>query len=165
MRHMIATEDTAMEIDVQDTCDLEADDEEKRLAKDASWCSLFTFTSKRDTLPLLLALTFSVAAGIVAPALAIFLGKIFDLFTNFGAGEISGADLLNKISAYATILAGLGIASGLLHAGYYMLWLVFGELQAKHVRERLFHGILEKDMGWYDMLTGGIDTFVSRLQT
>lgn len=162
---MTATKDTAMEMEIEDTCDLEADDEQKGLAKHASWRSLFNFTSKRDTIPLLLALISSIAAGIVAPALAMILGNIFDLFTNFGAGEIRGTDLLNQISAYAVVLAGLGIASGLLHASYYMFWLVFGELQAKHVRERLFHDMLEKDMSWYDMRTGGIDTLVSRLQT
>lgn len=164
MRQLVATEDTAMEIDVDDAGDLEADNEAINLSKHAKWRALFIFISKRDTIPLLLALIFSIAAGIIAPALAIFLGKIFDLFTNFG-GEISGSDLVNKVSAYAIILAGLGTASGLLHAGYFMLWLVFGELQAKHVRERLFDGMLEKDMGWYDTRTDGIDTLVSRLQT
>lgn len=162
---MITSKDTAMEIEIEDTCDLEADDERKGLAKHASWRSLFNFTSKRDAIPLLLALIFSVAAGIVSPALAMILGNIFGLFTNFGAGEIRGTELLNQVFAYAIILAGLGIASGLLHASYYMFWLVFGELQAKHVRERLFHDMLEKDMSWYDMRTGGIDTLVSRLQT
>ena len=162
---MIATEDTTMDIDVEYACDLEADDEEENLAKHASWRSLFNFTSKKDTIPFLLALLFSVAAGIIAPALAILLGNIFDLFTNFGAGEISGSDLLKKVSTYAVILAGLGTASGLLHASYFMLWLMFGELQAKHVRERLFAGMLEKDMGWYDMRADGVDTLISRLQT
>ena len=162
---MIVTSDITMEIDVEDTCDLVTNAEERSLAKYASWRSLFNFASKRDTVPFFLALNFSAAAGIVAPALAIFLGKIFNLFTNFGAGEISGSNLLNKVSAYAIILAGLGTASGLIHASYFMVWLVFGELQARHVRQRLFDGMLEKDMGWYDMRTDGIDTLVSRLQT
>ncbi|KAF6231907.1 hypothetical protein HO173_009744 [Letharia columbiana] len=154
-----------MQIDVECPDDLEADDEENNFAKHASWRSLFNFTSKWDTPPLLLALIFSIAAGIIAPALAVFLGKIFDLFTNFGAGEISGSDLLKKVSANAIVLVALGTASGLLHAGYFTVWLVFGELQAKHVREMLFDSMLEKDMGWYDMRTDGIDTLVSRLQT
>ena len=165
MYHIIATEDTAMEIDIEPPGDLEASEEESNLAKHASWRSLFNFTSKIDILPLILALNLSIAAGIVTPVLAIFLGKIFDLFTNFGAGEISGPDLVKKVSRNAIVLAGLGTASGLLHASYFMLWLVFGELQAKHVRERLFDGMLEKDMGWYDMRIDGIDTLVSRLQT
>lgn len=161
---MIATEDTVMEIDVDHPGHLEADDEEIELAKHPSWRSLFNFTSKRDTIPLFLAFIFSIAAGIIAPALAIFLGQIFDPFTSFGAGEISGSDLVKKVSTYAIILVGLGTASGLLHTGYFMLWLVFGELQAKHMRERVFGGMLEKGMGWYDMRTDGIDTLVSRLQ-
>ena len=112
-----------------------------------------------------MALFFSIAAGIVAPALAIFLGKIFDLFTNFGAGEISELDLVKDVSTYAIVLAGLGTASGLLLGGYFMLWLVFGELQAKGVREKLFEGMIDKSMGWYDMQKDGIDTLVSRTQT
>ena len=162
---MIATECIAMEIDIDHPGDLEVDVEENDSAKHASWRSLFNFTTNRDTIPLLFAIIFSIAAGIITPALAVFLGKIFNLFTGFGAGEISGSDLVKKVSRYATVLAGLGTASGLLHAGYFMLWLVFGELQAKHVRKRLFDGMLEKDMGWYDMRTDGIDTMVSRLQT
>ena len=154
-----------MEINVEDACDLEAEEEEENLAERASWRSLFNFTSKKDTIPLLLALTSSVAAGVVAPALAVFLGNIFDLFTNSGAGEISGTILLKKVSLHAIILAGLGTASGFLHASYFMLWLVFGELQGKHTRERLFDCLLEKDMGWFDMRTDGIDTLLSRSQT
>ena len=162
---MIAYEYTAMEIDVDLSRDIETDEEESNVAKHTSWRSLFNFTSTTDALPLLLGLILSISAGIVNPTLAIFLGKIFDLFTKFGAGEISGPDLVEKISTNTIVLAGLGTASGLLHAGYFMLWLVFGELQAKHVRERLFDGMLEKDMGWFDMRTDGIDTLVSRLQS
>ena len=162
---MIPTEDIAMEINVEDACDLEAEEEEENLAERASWRSLFNFTSKKDTIPFFLALTASVAAGIVAPALAVFLGSIFDLFTNSRTGEISGTILLKKVSMYTIILAGLGTASGFLHASYFMLWLVFGELQGKHARERLFDCLLEKDMGWFDMRTDGIDTLLSRSQT
>ena len=162
---MIPIEDIAMEINVEDACDLEAEEEEENLVEHASWRSLFNFTSKKDTIPFFLALTASIAAGIVAPALAVFLGSIFDLFTNSGAGEISGTILLKKVSMYTIILAGLGTASGFLHASYFMLWLVFGELQGKHARERLFDCLLEKDMGWFDMRTDGIDTLLSRSQT
>ena len=150
---------------MEDAYDLETEEEEDILAERASWRSLFIFTSKRDTIPFLLALTSSMAAGIIAPTLAVFLGSIFNLFTNSGAGEISGTILLRKVSTNAVILAGLGIASGFLHASYFMLWLVFGELQGKHARERLFDCLLEKDIGWFDMRTDGIDTLLSRSQT
>ena len=154
-----------MEINVEDACDLEAEEEEEDLAERAHWHFLFNFTSKRDSIPFLLALTSSVAAGIIAPILAVFLGHIFDLFTNSGAGEISGNILLRKVSMNAVILAVLGTASGFLHASYFMLWLIFGELQGKHARERLFDCLVEKDMGWFDMRTEGIDTLLSRSQT
>lgn len=155
-----------MDIDVerlgdQGLGDNDSNDQESH----ASWRSLNNFTDKAHIIPLILALILSVASGVVVPALAIFLGKIFDVFTSFGAGEISGPDLVKKVSTYGIALAGLGSASGLLHAGYFMLWLVFGELQAKSAREKLFDAMLEKDMAWYDMRKAGIDTLISRMQT
>jgi ATP-binding cassette subfamily B (MDR/TAP) protein 1 len=69
------------------------------------------------------------------------------------------------VSLDALALVGLGSASWLLNGGYFMLWLAFGELQAKSVREKLFDGMLEKDMEWYDMRKNGIGALVPRFQT
>jgi len=161
---MSATEKTTMESDVHHTNDAEDGDGTKHQAEHASWRALFNFTSKAHTFPLSLALVLSVVSGIVIPALAVFLGKVFDLFTQYGAGELSGPDLVHRVSRYGLYLVGLGCASGVLNAFYFMLWLVFGELQAKAVREKLFDGMLEKEMEWYDMRKAGIDTLISRLQ-
>ena len=144
--------------------DLEASGNEDASARRATWQSLFNFTSRIHALPFLLALILSVASGIIIPALAVFLGKIFDLFTSFGTGKISGSDLVSEVSRYGILLSGLGCASGILNSVYYGLWLTFGELQAKSAREKLFDGMLDKDMDWYDMRKAGIDTLISRLQ-
>ena len=144
--------------------DLEAGDDEGDNVRRATWWSLFNFTSGIHILPLAMAFIFSVASGIIIPALAVFLGKIFDLFTRFGADKISGPDLVYQVSTYGIALSGLGCASGILNATYYGIWLTFGELQAKSAREKLFDGMLGKDMGWYDMRKAGIDTMISRQQ-
>lgn len=141
------------------------DDVRTDRVKRASWRSLFNFTSKSHLFPLLAALTLSVASGIIIPALALFLGKVFDSFTSFGAGAISGSSLIRKVSKNAVGLAGLGCASWLLNGCYFMAWLVFGELQAKSVRDRLFDGMLQKDMEWYDMRKAGVGALMPRLQT
>lgn len=154
-----------MESDIQHTDDTESGDRPHDQVRHATWRALFNFTSKAHILPLILALTLSVASGIVVPALAIFLGDIFDFFTQYGGDEISGPDLVHKVSRYGIYLVGLGCASGVLNAFYFMLWLVFGELQAKTAREKLFNGMLEKEMEWYDMRKAGIDTLITRLQT
>ncbi|KAL9611484.1 MAG: hypothetical protein Q9167_003882 [Letrouitia subvulpina] len=62
-------------------------------------------------------------------------------------------------------MTALGCASGLLNAGFFMLWLAFGELQAKSVRDKLFGGILEKDMEWFDMRKDGVEALIQRVQT
>ena len=128
------------------------------------WRDLFNFTSKSHSVTLALALIVSVASGLIIPALAIFFGKILDYFTSFAAGKISGLDLKQDVSRYGLFLLGLGCLSGLLNACFYMLWMVFGELQAKSARDKLFNGMIEKEMDWYDRRTAGISTHSSRLQ-
>ena len=107
----------------------------------------------------------SVASGMIVPALALFFGKIFDYFTRFGAGQINGHDLEQDVSSYAHYLVGLGCASGLLNACFYLLWMKFGELQAMGAREKLSNGMIEKEIECYDRLTAVLGTQSSRLQS
>lgn len=153
-----------METDVEKTADNDIKGEASDHVKRPGWRSLFNFTTRFHIFPLSVALVFSVASGVIIPALSIILGKMFDIFTKYGANELNGSELVRKVSIYGLVLVGLGSASGVLNAGYFMAWLAFGELQARNVRDRLFDAMLEKDMEWYDMRNAGIDTLISRLQ-
>ncbi|KAL8824353.1 MAG: hypothetical protein Q9191_005111 [Dirinaria sp. TL-2023a] len=133
--------------------------------KKASWRALFNFTTKAHLFPVIAAIALSVISGIVVPALAVFLGKLFDLFTKYGGGSISGHELVHKISRYGLYLVGLGVGVIVLNASYFGFWLLYGELQAKSVRDKLFDGLLEKDLEWFDMRKSGVNTLLSRLQT
>lgn len=44
------------------------------------------------------------------------------------------------------------------------VWIAFGELQAKSARDRLFYGLLRKEIAWYDMRKDGIGAMLPRLQ-
>lgn len=164
MAALTAPKEEGMEFDVEHLEDLDKENSDKQTQK-TSLLALFNFTSRSHFTTLLIALILSIASGIVIPAFAVLLGKIFNIFTTFGAGQISGPDLVEKVSTYGIALAGLGSGSGLLNAFYLGLWLVFGELQAKSGREKLFKSMLEKDMEWYDMRQFGIETLISRQQT
>lgn len=154
-----------MECDVEHLEDPEKQNDDNNKTYQTSPFSLFKFTSRSHFPTLLIALVLSIASGIVIPAFAVLLGKIFNAFTTFGEGQISGPDLVKKVSTYGIALAGLGFGSGLLNAFYLGFWLVFGELQAKSVREKLFDSMLRKDMEWYDMGEFSIETLISRQQT
>ena len=160
---MKAIDSSSMDENLDRAGDREAKDNEQ--VQFARWRDLFNYTSKTHSVILVLALIISVASGMIVPALALFFGKIFNYFTRFGGGQISGLNLKQDVSTYACYLVGLGCASGLLNACFYMLWMIFGELQAKGAREKLFNGMIEKDMEWYDRRTAGISTHSSRLQS
>lgn len=128
------------------------------------WRALFSFTTTSHLYSFFSAIALSVASGIVIPVLAVLLGKLFDHFTEYGGGKISAHDLVHKVSLQGLYLVALGSASILLNAGYFGLWLVYGELQAKCVRDTVFDGLLQKDMEWFDMRKTGVNTLLSRLQ-
>lgn len=133
-------------------------------ARRAGWLSLFKFTLKRHFPTLAIALVLSVVSGIVIPVVAIILGRIFNLFTDFASGSLTGPDLIARVSLSCIALVGLGAGSWALNGGYFMFWLVFGELQAKSVRDRLFDGLMQKDMEWYDMRKDGVSALIPRVQ-
>lgn len=128
------------------------------------WKALFYFTTRRHIWVLLAGITFSITAGLVVPVQAFLLGKVFNLFVQFGAGQLSGEQLIKQVSKWCSWLAGLASASWCYHAGEYFAWLTFGELQGKHARERLFRNLLEKDIEWYDMRKSGVGALFPRLQ-
>lgn len=130
----------------------------------AEWKALFNFTTRAHVFPLAIGLSLSVASGVVIPALAYFLGKIFDIFSSYATGSISASDLTRRVSTSGIELVGLGSLSWLLNGGFFMFWLCFGELQAKAVRNKLFGGMLQKDMEWFDMRKAGVNAMIPRLQ-
>lgn len=129
------------------------------------WKALFNFFSRQHAPILVTALVLSAAAGISGPALAIFFGKIFGAFSSYGSGVIDGQMLMRKVSLDAIALCVLGGTVWLLKGGYFALWMIFGELQAKNARDQLFQNLLEKDFEWYEMNTSGVGALSARLQT
>ncbi|KAI9680304.1 MAG: hypothetical protein M1829_001190 [Trizodia sp. TS-e1964] len=134
-------------------------------ANRTGWRSLFSFTSKSHTLVLGLSAFFSVTSGILIPITSIFLGYIFNAFTEFGAGNTDAVVLTSTVSANCIALVALGAAGWLFNGAYFMFWLVFGELQAKSVRDKLFKGLVNKEMAWFDMRKKGITSLLPRMQT
>ncbi|KAK5051002.1 hypothetical protein LTR84_003561 [Exophiala bonariae] len=129
------------------------------------WRFLFAFTRKAHLLVLLAAILLSLAAGLLLPATIIFLGAVFNSFSEYASGNIEVTTFTEEMrsSTYAFLI--LGAATILLRGGFFTCWLQFGELQAKCVREDLFRTLLEKDQEWYDLQPTGVETLLSRTQT
>ncbi|RHZ60109.1 ABC transporter ATP-binding protein [Aspergillus thermomutatus] len=126
--------------------------------------SLFGFTTKKHVPTLSLATVFALLASSVTPIFAILLGDIFNSFTSFGSGDISGDDLLRKVARHGIALSGLGIASWVLNGAYFSLFIVFGELQVSNARTRLFEELLGRDQEWFETQKDGTKAFFSYLQ-
>jgi ATP-binding cassette, subfamily B (MDR/TAP), member 1 len=148
--------------DEDDPVSIELDDAPKAAT---SWKALFAFTNRLHLLVLLPCLLLSTFAGVLRPAQSIFFGKFFNTLSDFGAGKIDGEDLTTKGLVDIYGLLAVGSATWLLKGGYFCTWLIFGELQAKGVRDELFQNLLEKDLGWFESRSSGVASLLSRLQT
>ena len=141
--------------------------EDNKKSKEAitSWRALFNFTDRAHLIILIPALILSAVSGILPAALAIFLGKYFDALANFGAGAINDHELVQKIQTSTYGLIAIGGATWLMKGGFFTLWLIFGEMQAKNVRDILFQCLLQKDLKWFEMRSTGVGSLLSRSQT
>ncbi|KAF2103076.1 ABC a-pheromone efflux pump AtrD [Rhizodiscina lignyota] len=127
------------------------------------WKSLFNFTKKKH-LPLALpSVLFAVASGCVIPGEAFLLGKIFNSFAQYGAGQITKTAFIQTVNRYCLYLAFLGVGSWFLYAGFYSTWTAFGALQAGGAREMLFHGMLQRELSWFDLRKHGVGALLARL--
>lgn len=98
------------------------------------------------------------------PAQNLFVGELFEGFTMFQTGAIDRDEFMRREIKYVLYVTGVAACSWLFHSLEFMLWLANGELQAKSARDRLFHGLLEKEIEWYDLRKNGIGALLPRLQ-
>lgn len=130
-----------------------------------SWMSLFYFTTRRHLLPLFVGLIFTVAGGLAVPLLAVILGRIFNILTQFGGRSITAAQLMDEITIHCLYLLVLGGILWVLQSTYFSLWIIFGELQAKRARDRLFGDLLGKEIKWFDLKADGVSALLPRIQS
>ncbi|KAF2691916.1 hypothetical protein K458DRAFT_438228 [Lentithecium fluviatile CBS 122367] len=118
-------------------------EEEQEIIRKMGWKALFSFTTRKHIPGLFTACAAGAIAALTLPAMAIVFGVIFRQFADFGAGKLSAADFLSKISKYCTYLTAMAGLS----------W-------ARSARDRIFNALLTKNMAWYDTRQTGIATIL-----
>ena len=129
------------------------------------WRSLVYFTARRHLAPLILACICSLVCGILAPVLAILLGLVFKELASFGSQSITNVELLHNISVYCLSLVALGAISWASRTIHFGLWVIYGQLQSKAARERLFDALLRAELEWFETTEDGIAALLPRIQT
>lgn len=139
--------------------------EDELVRQQTSWLSIFSFTTREHAPTLIFSLILAGIVGIIKPAIAIFIGKLFNDLTNFGAGNTSASDVISNVSKWCLVITGFGGITWILNGSFFSMWLGFGELQAKSARTKLFDGMLKREMSWYDLQDEGIGALLSRIAT
>ncbi|QSZ31249.1 hypothetical protein DSL72_000812 [Monilinia vaccinii-corymbosi] len=159
-RFELADDDQYSSVKLRNSDDYQSDDIIK-----SSFRSLFTFTTKKHTLNLVLCIIFAIASGVLKPISAIFYGNIFGSLTDYGGGVITAQETLHRVSKWCIAISVLGGAVWLFEGLFLCSWVIFGELQARSVREKMFAGMLEKDLEWFDLRKDGIGSLLIRIET
>ncbi|KAF4630376.1 hypothetical protein G7Y89_g7762 [Cudoniella acicularis] len=128
----------------------------------ASWSSLFTFAQRQHTFSVFAAVVFGILCGLPYPVAAIIYGRIFSDLANFGAGVSTGDEVLSSVSLWCASLAILGAGVWVIQGVCLTFEMIFGEQQAKAIRRKLFEGMLDKEMRWYDLRKDGIGSLLIR---
>ncbi|KAJ6138200.1 ABC transporter integral membrane type 1 [Penicillium samsonianum] len=128
------------------------------------WKSLFGFTTRRHLPTLIFGCIFALVASCVTPALAIFLGNVFDSFTSFGADHTDAKGLHSQVITSCFGMIGLGVAGWFLNGAYYALFVAFGEMQASVIRSQVFLELLNRDVEWFEAKSEGSGALLSGIQ-
>ncbi|KAI5917899.1 P-loop containing nucleoside triphosphate hydrolase protein [Camillea tinctor] len=130
----------------------------------ASFRHLFVFSTWKDCSMLSTGLIAAMLSGALRISVSIILGKIFNTITEFGSGRLTSSETLAQVSSWCVILAVLGVAGWLVNSSFVFSWVAFSEFQAKNIRNRIFRGLLAKDMGWFDSQEDGIPSLLTRVE-
>lgn len=139
-------------------------DDEQDHAAQVGWKALFGFTTTSHIAVLISALASTAAAAAILPIFSIIYGRIFGAYSDYGAGKTDGDELLSEITRLCVKMTGIAAASWVLNSVFFFLFLLFGELQAKSARTRIFDVLIQKDVAWYDMRDSGIAAFLPTIQ-
>ncbi|KAH6901921.1 P-loop containing nucleoside triphosphate hydrolase protein [Coprinopsis sp. MPI-PUGE-AT-0042] len=133
---------------------------------------LFSLLTPRHRVLLLLpAILSSIISGGIAPFMTYVVGQAFDAFANFplSSSSVSSSsippdelkaakdELLKQVGIAALSLLGLALGSLAMGSLTSFLWIWVGEVNAAEVRKRVYLGIMEKSMGWFDSRMGDSD--------
>jgi ATP-binding cassette subfamily B (MDR/TAP) protein 1 len=130
-----------------------------------TWRAIFSFTTPCHIPTLLGGALLSIISGGLKPIVAIFLGKVLNAISAFIRGDSTKDQLMAEVGKWCLVITGMGVGIWLINGGFFILWLLFGEKQAKEVRERMFSALLRKKMSWYDLREDGISALLIRIQT
>lgn len=139
--------------------------EEQQYESQVGWKVLFGFTTTSHILVLISALASAAVAAAILPIFSILYGLVFGAYSDYGAGKVDGDQLLSQVTRLCLIMTGVAAANWVLNSIFFFLFLLFGELQAKSVRKRIFDVLIRKDIEWFDMRESGIAAFLPTVQT
>ncbi|KAL2842183.1 P-loop containing nucleoside triphosphate hydrolase protein [Aspergillus pseudoustus] len=125
---------------------------------------LLNFTTSKHVPTLAAGVLCASVASFTLPLFSFLLGGIFNQFTLFGVGQITGQVLIQQVSSYAILLLGLGTLGWFWNGIYFILFVAFGELQAANARDSLFNGLLKKNQRFFEEQEEGTRTFLGCVQ-
>lgn len=128
------------------------------------WKSLFSFTCRKHLVMVTIGSCVAILAGFVTPIFAIFLGRVFEEFTSYGAGQITASTLRSKTTANCIGIVILGVADWGLNTAYYAIFVNAGEFYAGRIRKKVFRELLKRDIEWFEAQQEGSGALLSGIQ-
>ncbi|OSS46041.1 hypothetical protein B5807_08128 [Epicoccum nigrum] len=140
-------------------------DEEQESTSQAGWKALFGFTTTSHIAVLISALASAAAAAAILPIFSVIYGLVFGAYSDYGSGKVNGDQLMSTVTRLSLIMTGVAAANWVFNSIFFSLFLLFGELQAKSARNRMFDVLIRKDIEWFDRRECGIAALLPTIQT
>ncbi|WVQ71433.1 hypothetical protein IAR50_000970 [Cryptococcus sp. DSM 104548] len=121
---------------------------------------LFTFTTWRDYLFVFFpGVALSIVAALIQPYMSVVIGDAFEIFAAFpmvlsAVTEADRQTLKAGVRDTCIKLTVAGVLALVLNYCKGIMWTIYGETVANRLREKVFKGVQDKSMKWYDLGMG-----------
>jgi hypothetical protein len=129
-----------------------------------AWKGLFNFTTRKHLPVLIVSLMCAIVTGAITPVQSWLMGKLFTSFATFGSGQIDTLKFKHDLVQYNIYFVVLGAGQWLFSTCMYANWTMFGDLQARSARDRIFNALVDRDIEWFDQRKDGVAALTTRLQ-
>lgn len=128
------------------------------------WLLLLSFAERSHRVVLCLAIISGMVSGAIFPIFAVLLGNMFKAFSDHGSEQLAPEDFGSAVAQNTTYLVVFAVMSWLLHAAFFTLSSIFGDLQGNSARIQVYDRVLHKEMAWLDTRKHGLSSLLIDLQ-
>ncbi|XP_040208744.1 ATP-dependent translocase ABCB1-like isoform X2 [Rana temporaria] len=146
---------------LEDHKDPDVKNKEKEKIKTVGPIQIFRYASGLDIFYMIIGILGAIGNGLAQPLMFVVFGDLIDSFMCYNASLTNTTEcakfkpLSDQMTLFSFYYVGLG--AGVIICAYFQVsfWVLAAARQTRRMRQKFFHSVLSKEIGWFDVTQSG----------